>query len=78
MPLFEFVVAGPPVSLQARAASREAYKAKIGAAAAAAWIPGRPLIANAVAVTNTHFFEGAPADLDNIAKPILDGLLAPM
>ena len=75
MLLFEFSVQGPPVSSQARrGASREAYRKKVAAAAAVAWIAGQPLIVSPVSVTITHFFEGAPADLDNISKLILDGL----
>ena len=46
----------------------------MAAAAAVAWIAGQPLIVSPVSVTITHFFEGAPADLDNISKLILDGL----
>ncbi|MEP6495913.1 MAG: RusA family crossover junction endodeoxyribonuclease [bacterium] len=75
MLLVEFTVPGPPVSFQAhRGSRREAYREKVSAAAANAWTQDQPVIASPVAVTLTHFFEGAPADLDNIAKLILDGL----
>jgi Holliday junction resolvase RusA-like endonuclease len=73
--LFEFVVPGPPVSIQAhRATPKRRYREKVSAAADSVWDRDRPLIATPVAATITHFFEGAPADLDNIAKLILDGI----
>jgi hypothetical protein len=31
-------------------------------------------VEQAITVEITHFFEGAPADVDNIVKPILDAL----
>lgn len=75
MLLFEFAVLGAPVSIQAhRAAPRQRFRNKVFAAADAVWDRDRPPIASPVAVTITHFFEGAPADLDNIAKLILDGI----
>lgn len=75
MLLFEFVVLGPPVSVQAhRATPKQRYREKVSSAADSAWDRDRPLIATPVAVTISHFFEGAPADLDNIAKLIIDGM----
>lgn len=75
MLLFEFVVEGPPVSSQARRrANRDAWQATVRAAAAASWPAGRPPIASEVAVTISHFFLGAPADVDNLPKLILDAL----
>jgi len=75
MLLFEFGVQGPPVSAQAkRGARRDAYRTRVAEAARALWITGTPLITTDVSVTITHFYEGAPPDLDNISKLILDGL----
>src|SRR5437868_458673 len=75
MLLFEFVVEGPPVSSQARRRGhRDAWQATIVAAVRSRWSEGTPLIASDVAVTISHFFEGAPADIDNIPKLILDAL----
>lgn len=63
------------MSLQARRAHRrEAYRQSVESAARAAWLPGSAVIVTPVAVTLTHFYTGAPPDLDNIAKLILDGL----
>ena len=75
MLLFEFAVEGPPVSSQARRRrQRDAWEATIVAAIRPRWPEGTPLIVSDVAVTITHFFEGAPADVDNIPKLILDAL----
>jgi hypothetical protein len=70
----EFIVDGPPVSAQAKSGpNKAAYRAKVAKAAKASWLLGTPLVTD-VSVTITHFFEGAPADLDNISKLIIDGL----
>jgi crossover junction endodeoxyribonuclease RusA len=75
MLLFEFVVEGPPVSSQARRRRhRDAWQATIVAAIRARWPEGTPLIASDIAVTISHFFDAAPADVDNIPKLILDAL----
>lgn len=75
MLLFEFVVLGAPVSAQAhRGSRREAYRARVAEAASGTWIPDQQVIASPVSVTITHFYEGAPADLDNISKLLLDGM----
>jgi crossover junction endodeoxyribonuclease RusA len=75
MLLFEFIVEGPPVSSQARRRGhRDAWQATMVAAVRPRWPEGTPLIASDVAVTISHFFEGAPADVDNIPKLILDAL----
>jgi crossover junction endodeoxyribonuclease RusA len=75
MLLFEFIVDGPPVSAQARRKRvREAWKAKVAAAAHSLWVLGTPPIVSDVSVTITHFHEGAPGDVDNISKLIIDGM----
>jgi len=75
MLLFEFVVEGPPVSAQARRKRvRESWKAKVAAAAQSLWVRETPPIASDVSVTITHFHEGAPGDVDNISKLIIDGM----
>jgi Holliday junction resolvase RusA-like endonuclease len=75
MLLFEFFVEGPPVSAQARRRRvRDAWKAKVARAAQALWVPTTPPIASDVSVTITHFYEGAPGDVDNIPKLIIDGM----
>jgi hypothetical protein len=74
MLLFEFVVPGPPLSLGAKNRRKEAYRQKVEQAARDAWVPENAVIASPVAVTITHFYVGAPADVDNIPKLLLDGL----
>jgi Holliday junction resolvase RusA-like endonuclease len=75
MLLFEFVVAGPPVSQQSRRRERVvAWRQAVAEAARAAWPVDAPPIATDIAVTITYFYEGVPADVDNIVKPILDAL----
>jgi Holliday junction resolvase RusA-like endonuclease len=75
MLLFEFVIEGPPTSSQARRReTRDEWDARVKAAARSLWSEDRPLIASEVTVTMTHFFEGAPGDVDNIPKAVLDAL----
>ena len=73
---FEFIVLVAPVSQQAHRRSRRkvAWENAIRTAADQHWPADSPPIENDVCVTITHFFEGAPADVDNIAKPILDAI----
>lgn len=75
MLLFEFIIEGPPTSSQTRRRkTRDEWDARVKAAARALWPEERPLIASEVAVTMTHLFEGAPGDVDNIPKAVLDAL----
>lgn len=72
---FEFTVAGPPVSQQTR--RREnllAWRKIVCDEAGRHWPIESPPIELPICVEITHFYEGAPADVDNIAKPILDSL----
>jgi hypothetical protein len=73
---FEFTIAGPPVSQQAhRRSSRKAmWKIAVTTAASAALSPESAPVEQDICVEITHFFAGAPADVDNIAKPILDSM----
>ena len=72
---FEFVVEGPPVSQQTRRRRRvPAWKSVVHAGAAQRWPSEDPPVEQEITVEITHFFEGAPADVDNIAKPILDAI----
>lgn len=74
----EFVIAGTPLSLQASPQSLARWKRIIGDAAnnrlregdGIVWIDDRPL-----AVTILCFFaEPMTGDIDNVVKPILDGM----
>jgi Holliday junction resolvase RusA-like endonuclease len=80
---FEFVVEGPPVSLNAKEGSprsRKRYRdwmSKVNAAAAVVWPTGQAATKSAaVEVRITNYFTLAPPDIDNIIKPILDALNA--
>jgi crossover junction endodeoxyribonuclease RusA len=73
---FEFIVEGPPVSQQTRRRQDRLppWRAGVRAAAATRWSSSIPPVDQEISVEITHFFEGAPADVDNIVKPILDAL----
>jgi len=72
---FEFIVEGPPVSQQTRRRDRlPPWRAVIRAAAERHWLPEDVPVEQQISVETTHFFEGAPAGVDNIVKPILDAL----
>ena len=75
MPIpFEFVIAGPPVSQQARNPDlREQWKERLQDAARQGW-DAAPPVAEPVSVAITYFFDHAQLDVDNIPKPILDAL----
>lgn len=72
---FEFTVEGPPVSQQTRRRERlPPWRAVVRAAAQDSWpTEGSPL-EQELSLTITYFYEGAPTDVDNIVKPILDSI----
>lgn len=72
---FEFTLPGPPVSHQTKNRSRlQKWKATVGKAAQATWhYPGPTM--DDVSVTITYFYEGESPDVDNIIKPIQDGII---
>jgi crossover junction endodeoxyribonuclease RusA len=75
MLLFEFTLAGPPTSQQTRRRDRlTVWRERVARAAAEKWADGRPPVASPITLTIHYFFEGQPADVDNIVKPILDAL----
>lgn len=75
MLLFEFVVAGPPVSQQTRRRERiHEWKAFVRAAAQRTWVSGRPPLDESLLVEIYYFYEASAADVDNIAKPMHDAL----
>lgn len=79
MSTFEFALEGPPVSLNAKnhKSSLKRYNKwikTVHAAAKASWPPGDKPTAGDVAVTIANYYTAAPPDVDNIIKPILDGL----
>ena len=71
---FEFIILGPPVSQQTRRRERlQHWRARIRNAAESGWLTDIPL-EQEITVEITYLFEGAPADVDNIIKPILDAM----
>lgn len=72
---FEFIVDGSPVSQQTRRRSRlPQWRATVRAAAAQRWPTEDLPIERDLTVAITHFYEGAPADVDNLVKPIVDAI----
>lgn len=75
-PNFEFVVEGPAVPLRAAkkdAKRYQAWKKKVREEASKLWLSHTPVLQD-VTVTITNYFTEKPPDVDNIIKPILDGL----
>ena len=74
MPLpFEFVIDGPPVSRQGSSRSRNRWTNEVRRVAREHWGPESPYTGE-VNVTITNYFYGSAADVDNVAKPLLDAL----
>ena len=64
---FEFTIEGPPVSQQTRRRDRlPPWRAAIRYAAEKRWMSGDAPVEQGVSVEITHFFVGAPGDVDNI------------
>jgi len=75
---FEFIVAGPAVSLKAKKTNARRYQKWIKTVRAAAqeqW-PQRktPTNSQRVMVHITNYYTLSPPDVDNIIKPLLDGV----
>lgn len=71
---FDFTIAGPPVSQQARRAERIGeWRDGVKEAANQLWL-GAPPVEGVVMVTVIYFHDGRRFDVDNIPKPILDAL----
>lgn len=77
MPIpFEFIVNGPPVSLQTRRrANLRAWKATVRQEAERYWPVGSPPTTDIIRITITYYYEGAALDVDNMIKPIQDALI---
>lgn len=72
---FEFTIKGPPISHQAKSASRNRWKAAVAAAASAKVQAGDTPTNYDVAIKITYYYEGDAPDVDNIIKPIQDALI---
>ncbi|MDB5288849.1 MAG: crossover junction endodeoxyribonuclease RusA [Phycisphaerales bacterium] len=78
MRAFEFIIAGPPLSLQTKNRTRlQAWKRRVKEAARKRWRRRgrvRP-VTHEIAIEILYFFDGPPPDVDNIIKPIQDALI---
>ena len=78
METFEFILEGPPVSLKAKKTNTKRYQRWIRTvrkAAQAGWPTGKAPVTNtAIEVNIRNYYTLSPPDVDNIIKPILDGL----
>ena len=72
---FEFTIKGPPISLQAKSASRNRWKEAVSAAANEVVENGKVPTTNEVAISITYYYDGDSPDVDNIIKPIQDALI---
>jgi Holliday junction resolvase RusA-like endonuclease len=72
---FEFTIDGPPVSQQTRNKElRRQWTAKVRSVAAQSWPSEESLFSDPVIVRISWFYENISMDVDNIPKPIIDGL----
>lgn len=78
MKTFEFIVEGPPVSLNAKKNNPKRYQRwirTVRSAAQARWSADKkPVTSEAIIVNIVNYYTESPPDVDNIIKPILDGL----
>jgi crossover junction endodeoxyribonuclease RusA len=72
---FELTIEGPPVSQQTRRRERlHSWRATVRTVAEGLWPAGSAPLDQELSLMIAYFYEGAPADVDNIVKPILDSL----
>jgi Holliday junction resolvase RusA-like endonuclease len=74
---FEFTVAGPPLSQQAKDRTRlQSWKNTVRAEAARRWPRGQPAYTGPLFITVVYYHEGVTIrmDNDNMVKPIQDAL----
>ena len=71
---FEFTLEGPPVSQQARRGERIRQWTQDVRNAAEYYWDGSPPVVGAIMVSIVYIFDSVQLDVDNIPKPILDGL----
>ena len=78
MERFEFVIEGPAVSLRAKKSKAKRYQKwikEVRATAREQWPETMlPIESKTITVAITNYYTLAPPDVDNIIKPILDGL----
>ncbi len=72
---FEFTIAGPPVSHQAKNRSNlQAWKNDVRSAAQQSMPATLQPVVGRIRITITYYYEGDTPDVDNIIKPIQDAL----
>jgi len=71
----EFTIAGPPISLQAKSATKQRWKTAVAGAATVLLPSSVPPTNDDVALHITYYYDGDPPDVDNIIKPIQDALI---
>lgn len=72
---FEFIIDGPPVSQQARRKSRvRQWTNDVRRVARGYWPSGELPETGPVILSITYFYDTVSPDVDNIPKPIADGL----
>ena len=72
---FEFRIDQAPVSQQARRRKlRSQWQETVRRSTEQRWPAGESPAAGRLMVTIVHFYEGIDLDVDNIPKPILDGI----
>src|SRR5262249_55955260 len=83
VPQFEFVVEGPPATVNTKENNTRRYQRwinKVRETARQQWSPGQePATADAMTVEVTNYYRTpkdrpSPPDVDNVLKPILDGM----
>ena len=73
---FEFIINGPPVSLQTKRRQRlQQWKTDVANAARSYLQPGSAPSTARLAIKITYYYEGSTPDVDNIIKPIQDALV---
>jgi crossover junction endodeoxyribonuclease RusA len=73
---FEFIIEGPPVSLQTRNRARlQQWKTDVATEARRNWPAGDLATADKVKFSVTYYHENDSPDVDNIIKPIQDALV---
>lgn len=73
---FEFIIEGPPVSLQTKNRARlRQWKTEVANAARLKIPAGTVPLTNDVEIRITYYYENSSPDVDNIIKPIQDALV---
>ena len=73
---FEFVITGPPISLQTKNRKRlQDWKIEVRQAAELSWNSENKPCKDRLTISITYFYDTESPDVDNIIKPIQDALI---